>query len=241
MTAYKSIYGQALRLLCLVAFMAVGLSIFAQDAQKPWSTLFTERKQEIDRDLLQIRGKTIIIGDSHASYLASAANKCATPAVNAGIHGATSKRYLELIETLEVAEKTKTAVVSIGTNDIFRKRAISAADFRANAERIIRSALRLSNHVIVSAIPPISRASSDLFDDEKGFAFSSLLRAECERHAGCTYSEPHRIHRDAERPGAGVGNYLASDGIHLADYSVLSAQLGICPTHRAAESGIKSG
>lgn len=240
MTAYKSIYGQAFRLLCLVAFMAIGLSIFAQDAQKPWSILVAERKQEIDRELPHLSGKTIIIGDSHASFLALTANTCATPVVNAGVNGATSKRYLELIETLKVTEKARTAVVSIGTNDILRKRATSASDFRTNADRIIRAALRISENVIVSAIPPISLASSDLFDDAKGFAFSNLLRDECERHARCTYSEPHRIHRDAERPGAGDANYLASDGIHLADYAVLSARLGICPSHRSAESGIKS-
>lgn len=230
MTAYKLIYGQAFRLLCLVALMAVTFSIFAQDTQKPWSALVAERKHDIERDLIPRGEKIITIGDSHAVFLAQTAITCPTTVVNAGINGATSRRYLEVLETLRVSEKARKAVVSIGTNDIFRKRATTAADFRASAEKIIWSVSRISDRVTVSAIPPVSPASSDLFDDEKGIEFSSLLRSVCERHANCTYADPHRSYRNAERPGTGVDDYLSADGVHLADYAALGEQLEICPS-----------
>ena len=230
MTAFKLIYEQAFRLLCLVALMAVTFSIFAQDAQKPWSTLVAERKADIQQGLLPRGDKVITIGDSHAAFLAQTASACPTTVVNAGVNGATSKRYLELLDTLRVSEKARKAIVSIGTNDIFRKRGTTTAEFRANAEKIVRSVSRISERVTVSAIPPIALASSDLFDDEKAFEFSEVLRDVCERHANCAFADPHRAHRNAERPGTGADDYLSADGVHLANYAALSEQLEICPS-----------
>lgn len=230
MTAFKLIYGQAFRLLCLVALMAVTFSIFAQDAQKPWSTLVAERRTDIQQELLPRGEKIITVGDSHAVFLAQTARACPTIVVNAGVNGATSKRYIELLDTLRVREKARRAVVSIGTNDIFRKRATTAAEFRSNAEKIVWAVSRISERVTVSAIPPIALASSDLFDDAKALEFSEILRSVCERHANCAFADPHRSYRNAERHGIGADEYLSADGVHLANYAALSEQLEICPS-----------
>lgn len=234
MTSYRSLSGQAFRLLCVCMLMAFTVSLFAQEGQKKWADMLTQRQAEINLNLQKAGEKIIIAGDSHAAFTGDA-GACDANVVNAGANGATTSRYLELLEQIRFKEKAQQSIVLIGTNDTYRKRAVSLTEFRANAEKIIWNLSRVSERVVVAALPPISMTKVEEFDDAKANEFSSSLQATCKRFANCTFSDPHRDFRDPDRPGtANSDSYMSADGVHLANYRALTEKLSICPAVSAA-------
>jgi len=234
MTSYRSLSGQAFRLLCVCALMAFTVSLFAQEGPQKWVDMLTQRQAEINLSLQKPGEKIIIAGDSHSAFTADA-SVCDTNVVNAGANGATTARYLELLERIRFKEKAQQSIVLIGTNDTYRKRAVSLSEFRTNAEKIIWNLSRVSERVIVAALPPISMTKVEEYDDAKANEFSSTLRATCERFTNCTFSDPHRDFRDLDRPGtANSESYMSADGVHLANYRALTEKLSICPAATVA-------
>ena len=234
MTSYRSLSGQALRLLCVCALMAFTVSIFAQEGQQKWADMLTQRQAEINLNLQKPGEKIIIAGDSHSAFTADA-SVCDTNVVNAGANGATTARYLELLERIRFKEKAQQSIVLIGTNDAYRKRAVSIAEFRINAEKIIWNLSRVSERVVVAALPPVSWTRIAEFDDAQAGEFSTTLQGICERFSNCTFSDPHRDYRDPDRPGAANSeSYMSEDGVHLANYRALTEKLSICPAVSAA-------
>lgn len=228
MKSFLSLSGQASRLLCVCALMAFTVSIFAQEGEKKWGDMLVERKEEITLRLQKPGDKIVIAGDSHAAFTAHAST-CGANVVNAGASGATSARYLELLDSVRFADKVQRTVLLIGTNDTLKKRGTTAAEFRSNAEKIVWKLSRVSERVTVSAIPPISPSKVQAFDDAKATEFSSILSGICDRFSNCSFSDPHRNYRTPERPGASSSDaYTTADGVHLSEYAALGANLAIC-------------
>ncbi|PZR95150.1 MAG: hypothetical protein DI537_05040 [Stutzerimonas stutzeri] len=230
MIVRKLIFGQALRLLCVVAFMATALSLFANDRSSSWSALISQRKSEIADAMLSLDGKILVMGDSHGEFLVRAAEQCETATVNAAVAGATAGKYLPMLDAMRFSRKAVLAVVTIGTNDTFRRRATTEAEFRSNSRQIIRKASSASAQVLVSAIPLVSPSNAAVFDNDKAIAFSNVLRDECSKTSNCKFIEPHRADRGNKRGDQRARGYLSSDGVHLSNYAALSRQLQICPS-----------
>lgn len=229
MASLYSILGQASRVLCVAAIAAIALSLSGIEPSTGQGMSPSDIKARLDREISG-DGKILVAGDSHASLTASAVTGCASSVVDAGIHGATSAKFVGVLDALALASRLKAAYVMIGTNDVYRKRDISVAAFRENAERIVTRLSRAAERVIVVAVPPIAKAQADKFDAEKANAFSDVLRQVCRGRVNCDFTDPHAPYRISENSRNAAAQYMSPDGIHLSDYAALNKTLGICPS-----------
>lgn len=174
-----------------------------------------------------------LTGDSQAELQSTAARVCGREIVNGGVNGVGTALYAELLPTLAVNTRPQAIALTIGTNDILRKNDPRSPDalarFKASASRIIAHLGTLSDRVVVTALPPVGRASEGRLDPLAVGVYSQRLEAICER-LGCSFTDPFAAIRDGEtglaRPGA------MRDGLHLKAYrpALKAMEPALCPT-----------
>ena len=169
------------------------------------------RRSVIQSDLRQVSGDyALIVGDSHVELL-MLPTLCGLPTINAGMAGATTEHLRTALATLDARRKAKIAVLTVGTNDAQSVDASSlterAAAFRKSSLALIRRLSKITDHVVVTAIPPVPDRTHG-FAAEVIDAYSGILKDLCGKGL-CTYADPFRP----------ADSLVYADEIHLADYA----------------------
>ena len=182
-------------------------------------------------------GYVLIAGDSHAELQSGAERVCGAETVSAGISGATARGYADLLARLTFPTRPSAAVLTIGTNDIARKRDptdAGAAAFEAAVLGLVARLKALADTVVVTAVPPIGPEAAVRLDAAAVGDYSARIRALCQR-AGCTYADPFAELRAGDTGFARAG--ALRDGLHLARYRpVLRALAPALCSGRGADS-----
>lgn len=174
----------------------------------------------------------LVAGDSQAELQSPSARLCGAGIVNAGVSGATTALYADLLARLAIPHRPAAAVLTIGTNDLNRKHeprgAASAERFEASLGRIVARLKAVSDVVVVAALPPIGASVADRLDALAVADYSNRIGRLCER-IGCLFADPYRDLRRGEASDAtayGLARPDAlRDGLHLARYRPALARL----------------
>ena len=178
-------------------------------------------------------GYIFLAGDSHIE-LANISRFCGRPAVNAGLSGATAERYRGFLQQMRFPTRPGLAVLTIGTNDVLRKKTVRGAPA---AERFEREVLQLlgmlkaqAPEVVVTAIPPVGGSMASFIDPEAIRAYSKRLEALCAREKGCRFVDPFSILRESDSGAALPG--AMRDELHLSSYRSAFERLekAVCPS-----------
>ena len=183
-------------------------------------------------------GYVLIAGDSHAELQSGAERVCGAETVSAGVSGAGAGAYADLLARLTFPTRPSAAVLTIGTNDLNRRRdptgAGAAAAFEGAVLALVGRLKALTDTVVVTAVPPIGRDAAGRLDAAAVGDYSARIRALC-RRAGCTYADPFADLREEDSGLARDG--ALRDGLHLARYRpVLRALAPSLCTRRGADS-----
>lgn len=186
---------------------------------------FAERRPGL-RDALRTAapGSVLLAGNSHAEFVGMP-NFGGRPCINLGIGGSTAADCAAHLAGLRVPVRCAAAILIIGTNDITRwrhpERVRSVDRFEAEARRILLILEGWSAQVFVAAVPPIGAWATGR-DPGAVATFSDRLAALCAER-GCLSFDPFAAWRDGPDGLAGPG--LHTDGVHLADYTRLAAEV----------------
>jgi lysophospholipase L1-like esterase len=177
-------------------------------------------------------GFIYLAGDSHAEYAGSAYRLCGREVVNGGVSGAKAELYRDLAPRLAFAAAPDAIVLTIGTNNLLRKKdplsAAPLAEFESNVARTLETLGKTTKRLIVTAVPPIGAEFGKGFEIPAVAAYSERLRNLC-RKSGCLFVDPFAESREQDgstaRPGA------MRDGVHMKSYRGVHERLGslICP------------
>ena len=171
----------------------------------------------------------LLVGNSHAEYLGTP-DLGGRPSINLAVGGSTAadcaKHLAELHRAgLRIPARCAASVLIIGTNDILRwrhpERARSVERFAAEVRRILGVLEAWSAQVFVAAVPPVGAWTSGR-DPAAVAVFSDRLAALCAER-GHSFFDPFATLRDGAGGLAGSG--LCRDGVHLADYTRLAAEV----------------
>jgi|GEM_PF-1692817 len=166
----------------------------------------------------------LLVGNSHAEYIGTP-DLGGRPSLNIAVGGSTAADCVRHLAGLRVPVRCAASVLIIGTNDIMRWRrpelARSAARFEAEVRRILDFLEAWSAQVFVAAVPPVG-AWANGRDPAAVAVFSERLAALCAER-GHGFFDPFA----ALRAGTGglAGSGLYRDGVHLADYTRLAAEV----------------
>ncbi|WP_336486066.1 SGNH/GDSL hydrolase family protein [Methylobacterium nigriterrae] len=160
-----------------------------------------------------------LAGDSQSELQPPAQRPCGLELVNGGVSGASAEVYADLVETLTFPARPRAAVLTIGTNDLMRKNRPlepeATARFDEAAGRIVRRLLKITDQLVVTALPPVGRNLERYLEARAVNHYSERLRLMCER-LGCRFADPFAELREGEsgyaKPGA------MRDGLHVAAY-----------------------
>jgi hypothetical protein len=192
---------------------------------------FAERRPGL-RAALRAAGpdSVLLAGNSHAEFLGTP-DFGGRPCINLAVGGSTAADCAGHLAALRVPVRCAVSVLIIGTNDIQRwrhpERARSVERFEAQARRILRILEGWSAQVFVAAVPPIGSWATGR-DPAAIAAFSGRLAALCAER-GHGFIDPFAALRDGQGGLAGpglAGRGLCRDGVHLADYTALAAEIG---------------
>lgn len=226
--------------------MAAGAAIgwAAKPAKSPMDLLARQRVRVINAQLADAQaGYVFLAGDSHMELANPAMGLCHREVVNGGISGARSGFYADRLRELNFVTSPAAAVVTIGTNDLFRKQHPGASEsmlrFEADVRRIVAGLKRSTPAVFVTAIPPLGREVTATFDERVAPAYSDRLRALC-LEEGCRFIDPFvtmRTEGEVARPG------ILRDGVHFASYRTVFQALEplICGAEQSASPPARTG
>jgi hypothetical protein len=169
------------------------------------------RRSVIQSDLRQVPGEyALIVGDSHVELL-MLPTLCGLPTINAGMAGATTEHLRSALATIDIPRRPKVAVLTVGTNDARSVDASSlterGARFRKSSLALIRRLSKLTDHLIVTAIPPVPDRTPGFTTDVID-TYSGILKDLCGKGL-CTFADPFR-------PADAL---VYADEIHLANYA----------------------
>jgi lysophospholipase L1-like esterase len=177
-------------------------------------------------------GYVFLAGDSHAELVNPTYRLCGREIVNGGVSGAGAELYRDLLKRIEFRRPPDVAVLTIGTNDILRKKdplsPARIAAFESNVAQILKALPTQMQRVFVTPLPPVGRELAGKVQIEAVAAYSDRLRKLCEQER-CIFVDPFRSSREDDgstaRPGA------MRDGLHLASYRDAYTRLAgeICP------------
>lgn len=206
-------------------------------------TYAEERLPLINAHLDEARkGFIFLAGDSHAELFNETYRLCGREIVNGGVSGAKSDLYRDFAPRLEFRSRPEAIVLTIGTNNLTRKRdplaPSSQSDYERDVSQIVETFRKLAPRVIVTAVPPIS-SFRDSFEIPAVAAYSEKLRILCARE-GCEFVDPYDSAR--ERDGSTAQPGTMRDGVHLASYRAVQARLGeiLCPGGTLQPAAMKS-
>lgn len=176
----------------------------------------------------------LLVGNSHAEYIGSP-DLGGRPSLNIAVGGSTAADCARQLAALHRAALNRAdprapvrcaaSVLVIGTNDIMGwrhpERARSADRFAREVRRILGFLEAWSAQVFVAAVPPVGAWATGR-DPAAVAVFSGRLAALCAER-GHSFIDPFAALRDGTGGIAGSGLYR--DGVHLADYTRLAAEL----------------
>lgn len=193
------------------------------------------RSPEIQAALRAVTPDSVLLaGNSHAEYIGRP-DLGGRPSLNIAVGGSTAadcaRQLADLHRTVlhradrRVPVRCAASVLIIGTNDIMGwrhpERPQSAERFAAEVQRILGFLEAWSAQVFVAAIPPI-RAWATGRNPAAVAVFSDRLAALCVER-GHSFIDPFAALRAG--PGGLAGPGLYRDGVHLADYTRLAAEV----------------
>lgn len=176
----------------------------------------------------------LLVGNSHAESIGTP-DLGGRPSLNIAVGGSTAadcaRQLTDLHRTIlhradrRVPVRCAAAVLIIGTNDILRwrhpERVRSADRFAAEVRRILGFLEAWSGQVFVAAVPPVGEWATGR-DPAAVPIFSDRLAALCAER-GHGFFDPFAALRDG--PGGLAGSGLYRDGVHMADYTRLAADI----------------
>lgn len=177
-------------------------------------------------------GFALLVGDSHAELMNPTYRLCGRDVVNGGVSGAKAELYRDLAGLLAFKAKPELVVLSMGTNNLLRKKAPLSAgpmdEFEKNVARTVASFRKVARRVVVLAVPPISPEMKDKFEIGAVGAYSQRLKALCARE-GCEFVDPYDASREAD--GSTARPNATADGVHLKSYRSVHNRLEslVCP------------
>jgi hypothetical protein len=244
MRACHVLWNHLKTVLIVLAGIAAGAGIHmfvVSEAKLSVETYGRARVEVIRRHLAEAaRGYVFIAGDSHAELFTADYIPCGGRAINGGISGATAATYAALLEQVSFRRPPATIVLTIGTNDLLRKKTPGRPE---NTERFLRDVRTLierfqaaAPRVIVNAIPPVGEGLRDVIDTAAIETHSRRLQGLCGA-MNCEFADPFVTLRAAEfgiaKPGA------MGDMLHAASYRRAYGEIGdeICrPSGSLAQS-----
>jgi lysophospholipase L1-like esterase len=188
------------------------------------------------------KGFIFLAGDSHAELFNETYRLCGREIVNGGVSGAKSDLYRDFAPKLEFRSRPEAIVLTIGTNNLTRKRdplaPSSQSAYERDVSQIVATFRKFAPRVVVTAVPPIS-SFRDSFEIPAVAAYSEKLRTLCARE-GCEFVDPFDSAR--ERDGSTAQPGTMRDGVHLASYRAVQARLGeiLCPGGTLKPVALKS-
>jgi lysophospholipase L1-like esterase len=177
------------------------------------------------------KGFIFLAGDSHSELFNETYRLCGREMVNGGISGAKSDLYRDFAPSLEFRSRPEAIVLTIGTNNLTRKRdplaPASQNTYERDVSQIVATFRKWAPRVIVTAVPPISSFRNG-FEIPAVAVYSEKLRNLCARE-GCEFVDPYDFAR--ERDGSTAQPGTMRDGVHMASYRAVQARLGalLCP------------
>ncbi len=181
-------------------------------------------------------GFVLLVGDSHAELMNPTYRLCGREVVNGGVSGAKAELYRDLAGLLAFKAKPEMVVLSMGTNNLLRKKdplsAGPADEFEKNVVRTVASFRKVARRVVVLAVPPISPEMKGKFEIGAVRAYSERLRNLCAR-GGCEFVDPYDATREAD--GSTARPNATADGVHLKSYRAVHDGLEklVCPNRGA--------
>ncbi len=178
------------------------------------------------------RGFIFLAGDSHAELTNPSYRLCGRETVNGGISGAKAELYKDIVKRLEFATPPDIVVLTIGTNNILRKKnplsSGPSAEFETNVAETVASFRKVAKRVVVTAVPPVSPSLRDSIEIPAVAAYSERLRSLCSRE-GCEFVDPFSPTREADGSTAQPG--AMRDGLHMNSYRSAQGRLAaaLCP------------
>jgi hypothetical protein len=199
-----------------------------------------ERRPAIDAALRGAGPDSVLLaGNSHAEFVGTP-EFGGRPCINLAVGGSTAPDCAGHLAALRVPVRCAASVLIIGTNDIQRwrrpERARSVDRFEAEVRRILRILEGWSAQVLVAAVPPIGAWAVGR-DPAAVATFSDRLAVLCAER-GHRFFDPFAALRDGTGGLAGPGLY--PDGVHLADYPGLAAEIVRLAAVDPAPSGPRS-
>ena len=181
----------------------------------------------------------LLVGNSHAEFLGNP-DFGGRPSINLGLGGSTAADCATYLAGLRAPARCAAAILIIGTNDIMRwrhpERVGTERRFEAAVRRILRVLDAWAAQVFVASVPPIGAWTAGR-DPAAVAAFSDRLEGLC-RAGGHSFFDPFAGLRDGGPGCAGTGlactglactglarTGLDPDGVHLADYTRLAAEV----------------
>lgn len=219
LTSALPFIGLALLLSLAAATGWIGRGWFVgREAPRAFDGFQLVRLKTVQAQLDQVQGSYIVVmGDSHAERLFMP-SLCGLQVVNAGMSGATLDEVLDLARKIAPPRRAEAVLLSVGTNDIWVKRAPETAaaesGFRAGLDALAqRLTASWANRRALIAIPPVEDKEAALFPRSAANRYSAMLAQSCEPER-CRFLD---LFAGAESlPGR---RSAFSDGVHLRDYA----------------------
>ena len=178
------------------------------------------------------RGFIFLAGDSHSEYFNASYRLCGREVVNGGISGAKAELYRDVARQLQFGTRPDIVVLTIGTNNILRKKdPLSSGpmtEFERNVGDTLATFRKVAKRIVVTALPPVSPSLKDNIEIQAVAAYSERLRNLCARER-CEGVDPYSDTREADGSTAQPG--VMRDGLHMNSYRSAQARLGalLCP------------
>lgn len=165
-------------------------------------------------------GYVLLAGDSHVELAQPDSPSCGRKLLNAGVSGAKADDYLIFLDALSLSGRPSVAVVTLGTNHLFRKRDPSSREalerYEADLSTVVTRLSRLADRIVVAAVPPLAASQDATFDHDGVLALTKRQAALCAR-LGCETADPYASYRGED---FGIARSDATrDGLHLAEYA----------------------
>lgn len=215
--------------LCALAGAGAGITIFKLLSGKPENTRFyaEQRLSLINRELSSVtQDYAMTAGDSHAELILFRAEQCPDGKmlpiiVEGAVSGAGVELYRQTFERMEFIGKPKSITLSIGTNDLLRKRKPLSAErqeyFKSQSASLLRGMQSKAYRVLVFAVPPMDELASTIRDASGVQVYSDVLKGFCQA-PGCHFIDPYEASRRPDHFGLARKGAMSPDGIHMQSY-----------------------
>lgn len=214
----------------VAAAAAIGWSLGAYATKDDFNTRAYSRQRGpvIDAQMRDTDpGFILFAGDSHMDLFNEPSEICGRDTANAGLSGVTAEIYATALKTLHYPHRASLAVLTIGTNDLARKKHLDPEAFQASVESIVQTLKEHASFIVMTAIPPIGRELAGSFNIGSIEKYSTILSKICTNTGACNYQDPYQDMRMSGEFGLAKPNALA-DGVHAKSYREVYERIPLC-------------